>query len=215
MKKWWMSGNVRQAWVEHDVSEDVVEMLAEEAAESLRWSLAGTLDLINSPIERKLLLALIASRGTYNGLIVPAQRTVSIWSPPATKPTVSRFGYDEDTYNDIHINCQHAVGPYKADFIVRWILNGPGGPAIASVAVEADGHDFHEKTKKQAEHDKKRDRFFAAQNLTLLRFTGSEIHRAPEKCAAETFAVLWPKASEAADHAEEKARAAWLARGSK
>lgn len=210
--KWWMSGNVRDAWSQQDVSEATIEAIVEEAAESLRWSLAVTLDDIKSPIERKLLLALIACRSGANHLIVPPQRTVRIWAPGAEKPTISSFGSNEsDTYNVIQIDCQHAVGRYTADFIVRWSLNGPGGPAVGCVAVEADGHDFHEKTKNQAAHDKKRDRFFAAQGLTLLRFTGSEIHRAPEKCAEEVFAVLWPKASEAAHILEERALAAWRA----
>lgn len=61
------------------------------------------------------------------------------------------------------------------------------------IVVECDGHDFHERTKDQAQHDKARDRVFTAAGYRTLRFTGSEIHRNPIKCAVEvdlTFDAL-------------------------
>jgi very-short-patch-repair endonuclease len=53
--------------------------------------------------------------------------------------------------------------------------------------VECDGHDFHERTPKQAEHDKKRDRALTALGYRVLRFTGREIWRDPVKCASEVI----------------------------
>jgi len=41
--------------------------------------------------------------------------------------------------------------------------------------VECDGHDFHEKTKEQAKHDKQRDRDFITAGYIVMRFTGSEV----------------------------------------
>jgi very-short-patch-repair endonuclease len=58
------------------------------------------------------------------------------------------------------------------------------------VAIECDGHDFHEKTKEQARKDKRRDRVFLAEGLPVLRFTGSEIHRDPTAIAKEVGEVL-------------------------
>jgi hypothetical protein len=57
------------------------------------------------------------------------------------------------------------------------------------VAVELDGHDFHERTKEQAKRDKSRDRALTAKGWTVLRFTGSEVHADALKCWAEVFKV--------------------------
>jgi very-short-patch-repair endonuclease len=61
------------------------------------------------------------------------------------------------------------------------------------VVVECDGHDFHEKTKWQAERDKGRDRDMTAAGLIVVRFTGSEIWRDPVKCADEALRILAPR----------------------
>jgi very-short-patch-repair endonuclease len=44
------------------------------------------------------------------------------------------------------------------------------------LVVELDGHDFHEKTRAQAAHDKRRDRRFVAAGWKVLRYTGSEVY---------------------------------------
>lgn len=58
------------------------------------------------------------------------------------------------------------------------------------VAVECDGHEFHERTKEQAARDKARDRSLVAAGWQVLRFTGSEIWADPGKCASEVGAVI-------------------------
>lgn len=60
----------------------------------------------------------------------------------------------------------------------------------ASVIVECDGHEFHEKTKEQAQRDKSRDRQFLLAGMSVLRFTGSEIWKNPTVCTAQIFAAL-------------------------
>lgn len=50
------------------------------------------------------------------------------------------------------------------------------------IAVELDGHDFHERTKEQAKRDKSRDRAFVAAGWLVLRFTGSEVFADPDGC---------------------------------
>ena len=47
---------------------------------------------------------------------------------------------------------------------------------------------LHERTKKQAAHDRKRDRTLTG--WTVLRFTGSEIHRDGLACVAELLQAL-------------------------
>jgi hypothetical protein len=53
--------------------------------------------------------------------------------------------------------------------------------------VECDGHDFHERTKEQAKRDRTRDRQAQEKDLTIYRFTGSEIFNDPWGCAAQVF----------------------------
>lgn len=82
---------------------------------------------------------------------------------------------------DLRMWPQHEVfgGRYRLDFAImnshfRWKL-----------AIECDGHDFHERTKEQAQRDKARDRDLVADGWTVLRFTGSEIHKNPSDCAEQ------------------------------
>lgn len=68
---------------------------------------------------------------------------------------------------------------YRLDFA----LFGPSG----NVAIECDGHDFHERTKEQARHDRRRDRKLTAASWLVARFTGSEIHKDAAACAREAM----------------------------
>ena len=81
---------------------------------------------------------------------------------------------------------QADVGPYRADFLFQSWLGGQS----RSFVVECDGHDFHERTKKQAARDRTRDRWMIAQGITVLRFTGSEIWASPEKCASDILQTI-------------------------
>lgn len=94
-----------------------------------------------------------------------------------------------------YLEIQAPIGKYRADFLFTTSREG----GISKLAVECDGHDFHEKTKEQAAHDKKRDRFFAAQGIALLRFTGSEIYRDASACAEEVEGLLETQFQELAD----------------
>lgn len=90
---------------------------------------------------------------------------------------------------------QHAVGKFRVDLA----LIAPG----VKVAIECDGHDFHEKTKKQAAKDKARDRAITAAGYSVLRFTGSEIWANPMGCAEEALQLVKQQQSEAAEAAWE------------
>jgi very-short-patch-repair endonuclease len=56
--------------------------------------------------------------------------------------------------------------------------------------IECDGHDFHERTKEQAEHDRAKDRAAQSAGFHILRFTGSEIYRDPCNCAIQIVKFL-------------------------
>lgn len=55
----------------------------------------------------------------------------------------------------------------------------PNGQPPMAIAIELDGHDFHERTKEQATRDKRRDRALVAAGWSVLRFTGSEVIKSP------------------------------------
>lgn len=53
------------------------------------------------------------------------------------------------------------------------------------IFIECDGHDFHERTKEQAERDRRKDRLFQEAGIPILRFTGREIFRDPMQCVTQ------------------------------
>jgi very-short-patch-repair endonuclease len=77
---------------------------------------------------------------------------------------------------------------YRADFLIGALASVDAAPHWA--VVECDGHDFHERTPEQAEHDRARDRAMTAAGYRVFRFTGREIWRDPRKCAEEVMAYL-------------------------
>lgn len=79
------------------------------------------------------------------------------------------------------------VTPYRVDFALK--VRGPDRAHL--YVVECDGHAYHEKTKQQAAHDKRRDRFLQRAGWKVLRFTGSEICGDPQKCAQEVSDQIW------------------------
>jgi hypothetical protein len=89
---------------------------------------------------------------------------------------------------------QPQYGRYWPDFAITG--ESPRHPNVSApdnalppfiVIIEVDGHEFHEKTKEQAEHDRRRDRFMTSTNARLFRFTGSEVFRDADACALEVF----------------------------
>jgi hypothetical protein len=53
------------------------------------------------------------------------------------------------------------------------------------VAVECDGHQFHERTVDQASNDRRRDRVLQTLRIPVFRFTGTDVVRASEESAHE------------------------------
>lgn len=112
--------------------------------------------------------------------------------------------------NHVVIAPQHEIGPYQADFaiFIRDFSND-----LMRIVVECDGHDFHEKTKEQAQRDKKRDRYIQAAGFRVFRFTGSEIFRDVAGCVSELddFGADWIEKSipcfSSARHTQEESRA--------
>lgn len=85
----------------------------------------------------------------------------------------------------IDLRPQEQIGSYRVDFLVELDVEGKS----AKLVIECDGHDYHERTKEQAERDKSRDRDLTAQGYAVIRFTGSEIWRGPGACRDEVCKI--------------------------
>lgn len=118
-----------------------------------------------SPIEHAFLLAFC---GFCDLLHIDYMRS---WVHPTMRPQ----GY-------ILITAQAQVDGFRVDFLIE--------DDDQSVVVECDGHDFHERTKEQAERDRSRDRRFQELGHAVFRFTGREIYRDAVRCADQVFSFL-------------------------
>lgn len=97
---------------------------------------------------------------------------------------------------DIGIDWQQEVAAngttYRLDFVIEptkyGFLEGLiGAPDCPRIAVELDGHEFHEKTKAQVTYRNRRDRELQAAGWIVLHVSGSEFNADPEKVVAEVY----------------------------
>lgn len=84
---------------------------------------------------------------------------------------------------------QASVLSYRIDMLFT-DRHDAGGLSGIRLAVECDGHDWHDRTKQQAAYDRARDRELLRAGIPTIRFTGSEIHHAAERCANEVMDTL-------------------------
>ena len=75
---------------------------------------------------------------------------------------------------------QYQFGSYRLDFALI--------TSRRTIAIEADGHDYHS-TKEQKAHDTKRDRYLLAEGVIVIRFTGSEIYASVDSCIEEVLQI--------------------------
>ena len=100
-----------------------------------------------------------------------------------------RHTWAEDDWKVIP-QCRLLGGLYRLDYLVRPWWEPDEGPSVYPIAVECDGHDFHEKTREQASKDKRRDRELTAAGFRIMRFTGSDILSDPIGCAEQIMGVF-------------------------
>jgi very-short-patch-repair endonuclease len=77
------------------------------------------------------------------------------------------------------------TGEFNIDFVIDRKAAG-----LLPLAIELDGHEFHEKTKTQASWDRKRERSIVRAGYLVIRFTGHEIFQDAGKCVREVSALL-------------------------
>lgn len=110
---------------------------------------------------------------------------------------------EEYSLHTITFRTQHAVEVegrgYRLDFVFEpqrhGFLDSLIGPQCPKIALELDGHDYHEKTKEQVTHRNRRDRDLQAAGWTVLHVSGSEFNANPEKVTREVYnratSLLW------------------------
>ena len=110
-----------------------------------------------------------------------------------------KFGNGLDT---LVIWPQFQIGDYRVDFYIElwdgYERSWRGKGFAAKLIVECDGHDYHEKTKEQAQKDKERDRILQSCGYQIFRFTGAEIWKDSFKCASSVLDYLINKNKEMA-----------------
>jgi very-short-patch-repair endonuclease len=93
-----------------------------------------------------------------------------------------------DEQHGVKIRPQSELKLEGSTYTIDFMVESSGGKV--KLAIELDGHDFHEKTKKQAAHDRARERTIVRHGYTIFRFTGSEVSRNPRKCVEEVVSLI-------------------------
>ena len=165
------------------MSEHIIEKIYADSASLFRRQVKKAVDLMSvcceSPIEIQLGAALCVGNGASSSQYARAPMYVSQGTRANLHP------------RQWELVCQYKWHNYRIDFALFTELPNP-------VFIECDGHDFHERTKEQAQRDREKDRAIQAANIPILRFTGSEIHRRPLYCAGQIVSFVLTRRETAA-----------------
>lgn len=166
-----------------DTNEKALTLRAEFAARAVAC-VDYIARLTESPIELAMLWAFAAELDRVH---IEAEGIFGVAGMPGqTRVNEGLSGATEDGYYAAALAPQVDVDVggkrYRLDFGLRLVDTHEDRPAIF-VAVECDGHDFHERTREQAARDRARDRDLQSIGWIVARFTGSEIFRDPRECA--------------------------------
>lgn len=174
-----LSKMVRDEWFPQWIA-DMAAAESERQVGELASRLGSLAAYVESPIERRFVHALLLeSDASIVEMVRPDDEEAA--------PMPLRLGEIPDTKLVIHP--QRRLGRYRVDFYLAFI---ECGLPFSEVLVECDGHDWHDRTKKQAAHDRKRQNWLIAQGFQILRFTGSQIHHNAVQCASDTLDLLYP-----------------------
>ena len=102
---------------------------------------------------------------------------------PPIKFTFPDYAADDRFWELIvpQVSVSTPAGKFRVDFAIL--------DRTSRIAIELDGHDFHERTKEQAQRDKARDRALTKAGWLVIRFTGSEVFADAHRCVDEALAL--------------------------
>lgn len=155
----------------------IIEASRADVLDALGHSFAWSLERCESPIEKLLAAAFVAPAACRE-----FDTRLELLNPPSGKIEHCQA----PPIDGVFMWQQISIGPYRVDFL----LDSYPGRNLRPLVVECDGHDFHERTKEQAQRDKARDRFLVGRGYRVLRFTGSEIFADAEEAAHQALKIL-------------------------
>ena len=94
-----------------------------------------------------------------------------------------------DVYKQQEINIDNKK--YRVDFLIS--VEYGKKKRVVNFVIECDGHEFHQKTKKQVENDYQRQRDLQEAGYEVIRFSGSEIWKSPYKCCEKIKQIISSK----------------------
>lgn len=155
-------------------SEAVGRMERDRFSQEMQSQLVET-HLVESPIEQLFLVALHAmARANFEDINPDPIDVDGEWV----------FGCG------LHLSSQFQVDKYRVDFMVSRAWKFKGQNLRDSVIVELDGHEFHDKDKRQRSYEKARDRHLTRQGFKVLHYTGSDVVRDPFRVAHEVMDTI-------------------------
>ena len=80
---------------------------------------------------------------------------------------------------------------YRTDFLISVFYKTRKGNILKMFAIECDGHDYHEKTKKQVAYNNQRERDLKAAGYEVVRFSGSEIYKDARGCVQDLMKIIF------------------------
>jgi hypothetical protein len=166
------------------VTRDVVKELQAELGERQRGRMENLMAKLESPIEQALVLAMMVRGFEHEPVPVPFLGEHVVDAPPCGYFNGIRCGL---SWAVPQVYVQVGENKFRVDLLVSaasTVGDNPMAPPVL-VAVECDGHDYHERTKEQAQRDKARDRALQSIGWRVARFTGSEIWTDPMRVVVQ------------------------------
>lgn len=161
--------------------------------ESVRRHISDAGDYLTSSIRRDFDSEIESAlkEGVGERIESPLQAILYAWFEAGV--TASTYAYQEKDSPDLiperWVECSSGR-KYRVDFALGFrqpdlpLAAERAGVTFAKIAVELDGHEFHERTPQQVEKRNQRDRELLADGWQVLHFSGTEIHRKPVNCVA-------------------------------
>lgn len=124
----------------------------------------------------------------FNFRALPGAEDADTESPIETKLMQAVRGWiSHNCVSGLVLKTQAKIGPYRADLLIE----DRRPEAARRLVIECDGQEFHS-SEQAIDRDRRRDRWFAANHIFVMRFSGAEIHRDARGCAAQVG--IWIKA---------------------
>jgi very-short-patch-repair endonuclease len=126
-----------------------------------------------------------------HGTESPIEEIFLVWFKAHQRATTHSEPFVESLRLIPQVDVEAGGHKYRLDFVVgTWDADlffdaGKHGLPTYAIAVELDGHDFHEKTKAQVALRNRRDRDLQIAGWRVFHFSGSEVTREPLKCVLE------------------------------